>query len=48
MRNSRLDHATDLAGTELARGKQLEDPAPNRITQDVECVHGSIIASGLI
>jgi hypothetical protein len=32
-----------LAGRALAVGEQLKDPAPDRVTEDVERVHGTTI-----
>jgi len=44
----RLDDAAQLAGRFLAIDKELEDPAPDRITEDVKRVHDSTLASKLI
>jgi hypothetical protein len=38
-----LDDGADRAGRHLAVGEQLEDAPPDRITEDVERVHLSII-----
>lgn len=38
------DGAGDLAGCALPIGEQFQDPAPDRIAQDVERVHEGIIA----
>jgi hypothetical protein len=34
-----LDGDDDLAGSSVLAGQEIEDPASNRITEDVECVH---------
>jgi hypothetical protein len=34
-----LDDGADRPGRLLTTGEQLEDPAPDRITEDVERVH---------
>ena len=47
MRNSRWIDVADLARAQLAVGEQLEDAPADRIAEDVECVHGSMIARRL-
>src|SRR6266511_2441217 len=42
----RLDDRARLAGRPLAVGEQLQDPAPDRIAEDVERVHGASISAG--
>src|SRR6266511_4309109 len=41
----RLDDRARLAGRPLAVGEQLQDPAPDRIAEDVERVHGASISA---
>jgi len=36
-----LDHRGDRAGRLFPLGEQLQDPAPDRIAEDVERVHAS-------
>ena len=43
-----VDHRRDLAGAHLAIGQQLQDPAPGRIAEDVERVHGHNLNPSLI
>jgi hypothetical protein len=38
-----LDGGRDRAGAPLPFAEKLEDPPPDRVAQDVECVHGRII-----
>ena len=40
-----LDHRAQLAGGSLSVGQELEDPAPDRITEDVEGMHSANISS---
>ena len=44
----RLDDGGDRARGQLAIGEQLEDPAPDRVAEDVERVHARILEGGLI
>jgi hypothetical protein len=43
-----LDLFADPAGAELALREEFEDASADRIAEDVERVHGSIIARELI
>ena len=38
-----LDHRADRAGALLTLGKQLQDPAPDRIPENIERVHSRSI-----
>ena len=38
-----LDDGGDRPGGQLAIGEQLEDPAPDRVAEDVERVHAPMI-----
>ena len=40
------DHRGEGPGRLLAVGEQLQQPAPHRIPEDVECVHMGIISAG--
>jgi hypothetical protein len=39
-----LKRLAELANGQLARGQQLEDATPHRITDDVERVHQALIS----
>ena len=43
--NSAPDHVCDLAGGPLAVGQQFQDPASNRVTEDIERMHAAHIYS---
>ena len=36
-----LDDRTDRTGGHLTIGQQLQDPAPDGVSEDIECVHRS-------
>ncbi|GAA1119632.1 hypothetical protein GCM10009670_06550 [Citricoccus alkalitolerans] len=43
-----LHLGTDLSCAELAPGQHLKDAAPDGVTEDIESVHGSMLAPILI